>query len=67
MELVLVDGGWTVVDLGSTNGTFLNEGSEPIEPNHPAALHAGNRIHIGAWTTITLDRVARDDPPASEP
>src|SRR6266508_3658511 len=48
------DGGWNVVDLDSANGTYLNEGTDPIEANVPVAVKAGDRIHLGAWTTLTL-------------
>ncbi|MGH8909404.1 MAG: FHA domain-containing protein [Egibacteraceae bacterium] len=50
------DGSWTIVDPGSTNGTHLNDDPEPIATNSPVPLHDGDRIHIGAWTTITLRR-----------
>ena len=40
------DGGWVVEDLGSTNGTFLNE--RRIES--PSQARSGDRIRIG--TTI---------------
>src|SRR6266511_36078 len=46
------DGGWNVVDLDSANGTYLNEGTDPIEANVPVAVKAGDRIHLGAWTTL---------------
>jgi hypothetical protein len=47
-------GAWTLVDLGSTNGTRLNGTDAPIPINVPVPLHHGDRIHIGLWTTITL-------------
>jgi hypothetical protein len=46
--------GWSVVDLDSANGTYLNEATEPIQPNQPVPLTAGDRVHIGAWTTLTI-------------
>jgi pSer/pThr/pTyr-binding forkhead associated (FHA) protein len=49
------DGTWTVVDVGSTNGTTVNDGSEPLEANTPVPLAAGDRVHVGAWTTITME------------
>jgi hypothetical protein len=48
------EGGWSLVDLGSANGTFLNEGTDPIEANTPVPLKNGDRIHVGAWTTLTV-------------
>jgi pSer/pThr/pTyr-binding forkhead associated (FHA) protein len=46
------DGTWSVVDLGSENGTLLN-GAE-IPQNQPVPLHDGDRIHLGAWTAFTI-------------
>ncbi len=54
MLLPRPDGGWEVVDLGSTNGTVVGEGADPIPPNTPRSLADGDRIKIGAWTTIIV-------------
>lgn len=51
-------GGWAVVDLDSANGTYVNDGVEPIPANEPVILDDGDRVHLGAWTTLTLHRVA---------
>jgi hypothetical protein len=48
------DGGWAVIDQDSTNGTTVNGGAETILPFHPIELSDGDRVHVGAWTTITL-------------
>jgi len=48
------EGAWSVVDLGSANGTFVNDGTDPIAPNEPVPLADGDRVHVGAWTTLTL-------------
>jgi hypothetical protein len=50
------NGGWSVVDLESANGTYLNGSADPIEPNVPVPLGEGDRIHVGAWTTLTIQR-----------
>ncbi|MGP4111625.1 FHA domain-containing protein [Streptomyces sp. 4N509B] len=50
------DGSWAVVDQDSTNGTTVNGGDEPIQPFVPVPLNEGDRVHIGAWTTLTLYR-----------
>lgn len=47
-------GGWAVVDLGSANGTYVNDGAIPIEENVPVPVADGDRIHVGAWSTLTL-------------
>ncbi|WP_205718100.1 FHA domain-containing protein, partial [Actinomadura soli] len=50
------DGTWTLVDPGSTNGTCMNGSMDPIPNNVEVPVAAGDRIHVGAWTTITLIR-----------
>ncbi|QNS06205.1 FHA domain-containing protein [Streptomyces xanthii] len=50
------DGSWAVVDQNSTNGTTVNGGDEPIQPFVPIPLQDGDRVHVGAWTTITIHR-----------
>ncbi|MFI2611639.1 FHA domain-containing protein [Kitasatospora sp. NPDC018619] len=50
------DGSWVLVDQDSTNGTTVNGGAEPIAPHTAVPLNDGDRIHIGAWTTITVHR-----------
>ncbi len=53
------DGGWTVVDCHSTNGTYLNDRADPISCEQPVPVADGDQIHLGAWTTITLRFVPR--------
>jgi hypothetical protein len=48
------DGSWQLVDPGSANGVRINDVSRRVAINEPVALADGDRIHIGAWTTITL-------------
>ena len=50
------DGSWAVVDQNSTNGTTVNGAEEPIQPFVPVPLQDGDRVHVGAWTTITIHR-----------
>jgi pSer/pThr/pTyr-binding forkhead associated (FHA) protein len=47
---------WVVMDAGSTNGTTLNYDEDPLTPDTPVALRSGDRIHVGAWTTLTVER-----------
>ena len=46
------DGSWTILDPGSENGTLVN-GTE-IAAGVRVPLHDGDRIHLGAWTAITV-------------
>jgi FHA domain len=46
------DGSWTILDPGSENGTLVN-GTEIAAGVH-VPLHDGDRIHLGAWTAITI-------------
>ncbi len=48
------DSGLTVTDLGSTNGTTLNDSEELLVNGDETPLRDGDRIHLGAWTTITI-------------
>jgi pSer/pThr/pTyr-binding forkhead associated (FHA) protein len=48
------DGSWAVLDPGSANGTLVN-GSE-IPTGNQVPLHDGDRINLGAWTAITVQR-----------
>jgi hypothetical protein len=50
------DGGWEVVDLDSTNGTTIGEDADPIAAHTPVPLADGDRIRLGAWTAITVER-----------
>jgi hypothetical protein len=51
-----LDGSYAIVDTGSANGTTLNGSAREIGANEPVLLRDGDRIHIGAWTTITVRR-----------
>ena len=51
----------TVVDLSSTNGTFVvaagqepEESTAPLVPGVPVELHDGDRVYVGAWTRLTV-------------
>ena len=48
--------GLTITDLGSTNGTSLNQADELLVNGEETPLQDGDRIHVGAWTTITVTR-----------
>ncbi|WP_020575890.1 FHA domain-containing protein [Actinopolymorpha alba] len=48
------DGTWSLVDLGATNGTLLNDEPEPVPAHLEVPLQNGDRIYVGAWTVITL-------------
>ena len=48
------DGGWALLDPGSENGTLLND--QEISTGVQVPLHDGDRIHLGAWTAITIRR-----------
>lgn len=50
------DGACVLRDLGSTNGTALGDDPRPIAPHTEVPLHDGDRIRVGAWTTITVRR-----------
>jgi pSer/pThr/pTyr-binding forkhead associated (FHA) protein len=45
-----VDDGWVLTDLGSVNGTLLNQNF--LTPNTPYALHDGDILVIGLTTML---------------
>jgi ribosomal protein L37E len=47
-------GAFAITDLGSTNGTRINDDDEPIAPHQPVPLKPGDRVRVGAWTTLEL-------------
>jgi hypothetical protein len=48
------DDGWAVVDLGSANGTYVNDTANAIDVNVPVPVRAGDRIYLGAWTVLSV-------------
>ena len=52
--LVATPDGWSVVDLDSANGTYLNNATDQLDPNVPVPLNPGDQIHVGGWTTLTI-------------
>jgi pSer/pThr/pTyr-binding forkhead associated (FHA) protein len=52
--IATADGTWAVLDPGSANGTLLNGREIPIGDLVP--LREGDRINLGAWTAIVVQR-----------
>lgn len=49
------DGSLTITDVGSTNGTFLDDvESERITDGVPIGVAPGVAIYVGAWTRLTI-------------
>lgn len=48
------DGVWSVIDAESTNGTTINGGFQAIDVGIPVRLTDGDRVHVGAWTTLEV-------------
>ena len=54
--------GWSVTDLGSTNGSWIAGDPDALEPFVEQALEDGQSLLLGAWTRITVLHVEdRDD------
>ncbi|MFV2195118.1 FHA domain-containing protein [Nocardiopsis sp. LOL_012] len=49
-------GTWSLLDAGSTNGTTINGTTDPIPRNVEVPLYDSDRIYVGAWTVITIQR-----------
>jgi N-acetylglucosamine kinase-like BadF-type ATPase len=61
-EIAWVEGGWSVIDLGSANGTYVAARgdalpSEPLRPGERRWLSDGDRIYVGGWTCLTARAV----------
>ena len=48
------DGAYAVRDLGSTNGTKVNDETDSVGTETAVPLADGDQIRVGVWTTITL-------------
>jgi hypothetical protein len=48
------DGRWVLVDVGSTNGTTINDSTAPIPVHSAVEVSVGDHVHVGAWTTIVI-------------
>lgn len=48
------EGSYAVRDLGSTNGTTVNDDPAPQADGTAVPLADGDRIRLGAWTMITV-------------
>ena len=55
------DGSYAIVDMGSANGTTVNDEPDPLVEGTTRRLRHGDRIHVGAWTTITILRDPEPD------
>lgn len=62
-QLVVEGDELTVVDLSSTNGTYVLTGTDqptdatlPITSGTPTVLHDGDRVYLGAWSRLTVRR-----------
>lgn len=57
--LQIRNSGLTITDLGSTNGTSVNDSDDLLTNGKEITLSDGDRIHVGAWTTIIVNRCDR--------
>jgi pSer/pThr/pTyr-binding forkhead associated (FHA) protein len=48
------DQSWSVADAGSGNGIVVN--GKDVPAGQVVPLRHGDRIHLGAWTVITIVR-----------
>jgi hypothetical protein len=52
-------GNYAISDLGSTNGTRVNDDPVPIAAQVVVPLRDGDHVHVGAFTTLGLRASAR--------
>ena len=55
------DGSYALVDMGSVNGTTINGEATRLPEGESRPLQHGDRIHLGAWTRITIVRDPEPD------
>jgi hypothetical protein len=55
------DGSYALVDMGSVNGTTVNDDATPLPEGESRPLRHGDRILLGAWTRITIRRDPESD------
>ncbi|HTU72277.1 MAG TPA: FHA domain-containing serine/threonine-protein kinase [Trebonia sp.] len=53
-KLVRQEANWSVIDLGTENGTLVN--GREIPSGTLVSLRDGDRINLGMWTVITITR-----------
>jgi hypothetical protein len=54
MLVRLPDGTYALRDLGSTNGTTINDDPDRVGTDGGVPLADGDRVRLGVWTTITI-------------
>jgi hypothetical protein len=69
-QLVRTGHSWQVVDLQSTNGTYVGRAGlappdDPLPSGQPVDLAPGDSVFVGAWTRINLRNL--DEPAAAGP
>lgn len=47
---------WSLIDPGSTNGTTINGTADPVGQNVEIPLNDSDRIYVGAWTVLILQK-----------
>ncbi|WP_431873151.1 FHA domain-containing protein [Nocardiopsis eucommiae] len=47
---------WSLLDPGSTNGTTINGTANPIPHHVEVPLNDSDRIYVGAWTVIIIQK-----------
>lgn len=65
-RLSLVAEGVEIVDLESTNGTFIGEPGRPLAPGAPAPLALGETVRIGPEVRLTVCRADALPPDGSD-
>jgi hypothetical protein len=51
------DGSWALADHGSSNGTYLNDATDPLPAETPVGLRSGDRFYLGAWTRVVIEHL----------
>ncbi|MBQ9503192.1 MAG: Flp pilus assembly complex ATPase component TadA [Lentisphaeria bacterium] len=65
-QLIVSDNAITVMDLGSSNGTYVNGSAEPLFANQMTPLAPGSVLRLGKNVEITIGRAPAADASARE-
>jgi pilus assembly protein CpaF len=66
-QLVVTDGSINIMDLGSSNGTFINKSRDPLFANQMFAILPGTVIRLGKNVELLISKGQTAPVPAEQP
>ena len=65
-QLVVTDGAINIMDLGSSNGTFINKSRDPLFANQNFAILPGTVIRLGKNVELLVEKAELKVPQAEQ-